>query len=458
MKKHLLFKACVLLSVMFFHSFVLVPKLYATTWEALAGRVAFRAFAPSTVAALGSGTALVVGAVVAGGIGYLIYKSGAVTALKTWLNSSLDPQYYPPPPWGTYNTWSAATGPWQFRTTQNGPSCTYFQVNSNTEYGWPSGTQGQWMVYSSCASAGDISSFVASHGGSAIPPPPTVPTDYDSSMGSTGPNFSSSQIYGSPGVAASIVGGAAIVSAVTMPDGDADRMISGLGANEITDSGTQNGVPSSNDNTVTTGDAATIGLLQQIMNYVSNFVGIKSSIDAVKTANDCVASATSALSSTVASQSGKLDNIATIGLSQSSKLDNIAVIDTAISLKMDNVVTSINAQTQAIENVETKIEHLDNTITSSVATSGTVQTRIQSLRDAAATKFPFSLASSLSVAAISGQSTYDFGSLPLTPSISITINPMAGPLADLFVWIRQMLVWLFWVGTLFAILKRGMQM
>ena len=87
MKKHLCLKACFLLIVMFFHSFVLVPKANATTWEGVAGRLAFRAMAPSAIAALGSGTALVIGAVVAGGVGYLIYKSGAVTALKNWINT-----------------------------------------------------------------------------------------------------------------------------------------------------------------------------------------------------------------------------------------------------------------------------------------------------------------------------------------------------------------------------------
>src|SRR3972149_437982 len=110
MKKHLCLKACFLLVVIFFHSFILVPKSYATTWEGVAGRIAFRAFAPSVIAALSTGTALVVGAVVAGGIGYLIYKSGAVTAMKTWLNTSYPSSFPWPVPGGSTYYFTTASG------------------------------------------------------------------------------------------------------------------------------------------------------------------------------------------------------------------------------------------------------------------------------------------------------------------------------------------------------------
>jgi hypothetical protein len=125
---------------------------------------------------------------------------------------------------------------------------------------------------------------------------------------------------------------------------------------------------------------------------------------------------------------------------------------------MDNIAIAINEQTAAIEQIPDKLDNVIQVVSTATATAPTVQTRIESLKTLASTKFPFSIAASLSVSSVSGASTYDFDPLPLTPTISVQINPMSGPLGNLFVWFRQMLVWLFWVGTLFAILKRGMEM
>lgn len=424
MKKHLGFKAFILLVVIFFHSFVLVPQAHATGWQGVAGRIAFRGIAPSAIAALGSGTGLIIGAVVAGGIGYLIYKSGAVTALKNWLNATVaNPIVEPPAGTGNYCQTTNIAGTSKRRATKSGGGSwnlssgpTGVEVNNGGVSTWAEAAA--WLSWTGAGSYQMIT-------------PPSTPQDYSTLLAATQPSFPSNSLFGSPMVAAAIAGGAAIVSAITMSDGDIDKFIAGSGSTVIDSDGVQAGnPPSTTDNTVTAGDTASIGLLQQIVNYISNLVGIKTDTAGIKTGIDNVVSG-------ISTMSGKLDNVGVFPQSGLTTLDNIAVNTGAIPAKLDNVIEIIGTV---------------------AATSSSVASRIDSLKMAASTKFPFSLAGSLSVATVSGVSTYVFASLPLTTSISIPIEPMLGPLHDLFDWIRQLLVWFFWAGTLLAILRKGMEM
>ena len=434
MKKHLVMKASILLVVMFFHSFVLVPKSYATVWEGVVGRIAFRALAPSVIMGMSGGMGILAGVVIGGGIGYLLIKSGAISGLKTWIDNK------------TVLPFTILTGNGQQSASSIHPedgSKVWNQQRVRTVIARPNGIfekyystngGGTWQpVAPNTDLAGATSWMSWSDIGSYQVGFPNDPMDYGTWLASSQPVLPSNTVYATPGTAAALVGGAAIVSAVQMSDADLDKFVVGLGATPVASDGTQAGnPPATTDNTVTAGDTASIGLLQQIVNWTSNLLGIKASTDAMKTTLD---------NSLIIQQqiSAKLDNVggSTFPEAAQSALDNIAAGTNAIPAKLDNVVQSISTAT---------------------ATGSTVQTRIDALKTAASTKFPFSLASSLSVSGVSGASTYEFDPLPLTPTISVQIDPMSGPLGSLFVWIRQMLVWFFWLGTLFAILKRGMEM
>ncbi|MBE3144818.1 MAG: hypothetical protein IMZ61_13000 [Planctomycetes bacterium] len=456
MKKHLALKACVLLVVMFFHSFVLVPKAHATGWQGIAGRIAFRGVAPSVIALLGSGTALVIGAVVAGGIGYLVYKSGAVTALKNWLTPQLSGTAPDP-------ATIAVGGYVYFYIYSGGEIQCRVHKYSDSSWAMQGFVSGNWTneTFRSSMSAAIQAAHDAwesaghsPHNFSPGTAAPTVPTDYVVPLAVTQPSFPSDSVFGSPGVAAALAGGAAIVSAVPMSDSDADKFVAGLGGSAgavIDANGVQAGNPPTTDNTVTAGDTATLGILHQIWFAVSNILGLKTAVEGQKAVLDNTLIVAQ-------SQALKLDNVVAISQSQAGKLDNIVSVGIQQKAALDNIVSMTQAQTTAIESIETKVEHLDNTIANSTSTASTVATRIEALKTAASTKFPFSLASSLSVATVSGTASYEFGSLPLTPSISISIAPMAGPLHALFDWIRQLLVWFFWAGTLLVILRKGMEM
>lgn len=424
MKKHLALKACVLLVVMFFHSFVLVPKSYATTWEGVAGRLAFRALSPAAISGLTAGSGIIVGVALGVGIGYIAYKSGAITALKNWWNSNIATA---PLSQGQVISWTY-NGVAQRIESPDGIHYNYYRNGSLI-----------WAYTNYAQLISDIGSF---YGQGSKPPNQTIENftdtmDYGSQLFSSQPSFPANTVYATPRTAPAVSGSAPIVSVQTATDGDIDKFIAGSGATPVASDGTQVGNPPTTDNTVTAGDTASIGLLQEIINYVSNLVGIKDNAQSIRQTLD---------NSLVVQQqmSAKLDNVGSFPPAAQSALDNISLNTSVIPAKLDNVLTGVQS--------------VDNAIRTSAATSTSIQTRIDALKTAASTKFPFSLASSLSVSEISGSSSYEFAPLPLTPSISVTINPMAGPLHDLFVWIRQMLVWFFWVGTLFAMLKRGMQM
>jgi len=363
------YKAFLMLILMLFYSVVLVPRAHATAWEGTAARIAYRAMAPSVIAALGSGVALVVGAVVAGGIGYLIYKSGALSAIDTW--------------WDT--TFAAAP----YATTY------YVAAHNSTVSLTPADTQWRLQIngvtratstWADCLNTLDYWLGTGHRPGAQTPPSTTQ--DYSSQLVASQPALPSNSVYGTPGAAAAITGGAAIVSTATMTDSEADAMISGLGASPISSAGTQAGnpnAPAANDNTMTTGDSTMIGYLSSMLNYLSHLVGLEAKIDSVKTSTDNVASSVSTMSAAVVSQSAKLDNIAAISSSQSLKLDNIVAASISSRQSIDNVA----ALTQSSA---TKIEHLDNSLTLA-PTSGQVTAiaaKWDGIYDVLITKFPFS--------------------------------------------------------------------
>lgn len=431
---------------MMFHSLYLVPVANATAWQGYLARIAFRAVSPSTIMAMNSATAIVAPIFIAGMVGYVVYKSDAITALKNWWNSSPGADQYPVPATefatptrgaGTTASVEYMSGAWRVRTW------TAAHANSGNYADWWTSLAGYGCApYSGNSSSNAWLCVQAMAGGSGVvthPSPPVTPTDYSTDLSTSQPSFPSQSVYASPGMVANMTGAEAAGVATQMSDADAQAFANAAGLTAVDTAGqTQDGfhdaTPADNGATGSF-PAAAMALLDAIR---ANTGSSAQTLEQIR-------------------QQG-LENTATFPVAAQNALDNIAVGTLGVSNKLDNVIGGINAQTTAIEDISTKVEHLDNTITQSTATSSTVQSRIDALKTAASTKFPFSLASSLTVAPISGTSTYEFTSLPLTSAISIPIQPMMGPLHTLFDWIRQLLVWFFWAGTLFAILRKGMEM
>jgi hypothetical protein len=433
MKKHIWIKALVCLIVMFFHSFVLVPKSYATVSGVSKGavRLAYNAFSPAQLLANG-GKAALVGWRVAGVVGllYTLYDVGAFNKLISWWNAEQSP--YSP----------SNTGD-NFLVQGN----SHVHIKYQTGYGWQkiigSGTSQDWdgnncghfvTVYQYYGSFSAASAGLSP--GYSNNTPPDIPTDYSSAA--IDPSFDAGSVFGTPNSGGVLAQNPfpEIVSANFVDASNVDAIKNAMGLTAI-DPATGNQQNNVNDNTVTQGDSQTGNWLSQILavliairDYALNLVGIKTSIDnalnvasSINNKIDNVVSVAANLNTTLAPLPGAIDNLSVAMNQNTGKLDNLVV-----------AVTNMNA------------------------TSSTLASRIDNLKSLASVKFPFSLASAISVSVPSVAGTYAFTSLPLTPSISIPIDPLAGPLGEFFVWVRQLLVWFLWAGTLFAILRKGMEM
>lgn len=465
-----------LIPVLLVHLFIFVPRANAVGLQSVIGRIGFRAIAPSVVAAMGAGSGAIIGVALGAGVGYLVLKSGAIDVLKNWWTAY---QSQPAPTYPTNGYVQAGGYTWTVDIYQASTGCgmgyrgfasngqgSYFNNGGNYYYACPVTTASWYNVQTQIFNAIKEVYPSAYWGGPAYYP--NVPGDYGTALDANPPAFSDGTIWGSPGLVGAITGGAAIVSVQTgVSDADLDKFIAGSQSTVIdADQASQNTVPVGTDNTLTQDTNALIPLFDRMIGYLSNLIGVRTDIGEVKTkAQEQVAR----LDNVIANQAVegmKLDNIAAPLWNIKAEMDNqgIAIANQTAAINtqtgvLDNVRQGVIAQNQTMTEVRDAVNNLDNTISGApTGSASTIQTRIQALRDIAATKFPFSLATSISVSGISGTNTYEFASLPLTPSISIPINPMAGPLASLFTWFRQLLVWFFWAGTLFAILKKGMEM
>lgn len=427
--------AVFLLIVIMFHSFVLIPKAHATAFQGVVGRIVFRAIAPSTLMAMGSGMSAVIGVGLGVGIGYLIIKSGGITALKNWYTAHGGAEVNPPP--GILTQWGSVEvggGDHRMKTVEalGGSNIGCFNTlidgaNQTTVCGVDAARIAyEWL-----------------HGTGTWVPPPPAPYDYNVDMAATQPSFNgTSDVWATPGTAAALAGGAAILTTSTMSDADADKFKTGSGATAASNTGTQATNPAKTDNTVTQGDITNQSMFQQMINYLSNLVGIKTSIDASK---------------------GSLDNVA-LGVNiQTGILDNVGVGINRMVNTMDNVGIGINRMVNSMDNVGTGVAHisttLDNVSDSIVSKLGislnptvTMASRIATLQESLAGKFPFGVASGISVPSGSG-GNYDFGVYHLTPSLSFSINPrLAFP--GLFSFIRGLLVLLMWCGIIYACVRK----
>lgn len=449
MGKHLGLKAFVLLVVIFFHSFVLVPKANATAFQGVIGRIAFRAIAPSVIAGLGSGMAAVIGVSLGVGIGYVIIKSGGITALKNWLNSAGSPLAK-----GANYRGMASNGLYYSIVTISGPAYQVWTAFGGYHLS-PEAYGDAYQGVGNLAYAVDMINGALGQSGSTFDPP-IIPTDYITSLATTQPAFdSTTHVFATPGAAAALVGGAAIVTATTMPDSDADKFKTGSGATAVTNSGTQATNPAKTDNTVTQGDVTNQGMFQQMINYLSNLVGIQTSIDASKSSIDNMA-----LGMNI--QTGILDNVGSGINRMTNTMDNVGIGVNRIANSMDNVVPAIQNQTAILDNVGGLVRNLDNTVSSlktTTATQSSLMSRVAEVRDLLVTKFPFSFALAVADPGDIAGETYSIPNIQMPLGQEIVVDPLRYPaLASFISFVRGIVALGMWAIFVLYCIRKGAEL
>jgi len=416
-------------------SLVTVPRAEASVMQGTLGRLAFRAASPAFWSAVASGSSVVLAVGFGIGVDYVVFKSGAITALKNWWAAG--PGGYAYSLQGSnvlnwYNSSGVPTGSQQtggfsvaFRNSSADPS-----TNPSGWYANYYNSSGQYITYYGPNTYAYLYNFLFGHAPGSYDMATYQDTmDYGTQLASSQPSFPANTVYASPGAVNRLAGGAQVTKTATMSDADADKFISGLGGTAIdTAAGTQAGaLPTSNDNTVTAGDSASIGLLDRIAAFVSNLVGINTATEAMRQTLD---------NSLVVQQqmSAKLDNASAFPPAAQTALDNIAAGTQTVAGKMDNVAQGIQS------------------LSESQATVQTLSSRLAAVRDLAASRFPFSIGAALVVTPPAG-GNYDLGTLHL-PGMEIPIRPFESVLGTTFQWMRTLIQALFWASTLFMIVRR----
>lgn len=439
MGKHLGFKAFVLLVVMFFHSFVLVPITYAgTVVDMAAARSVLRAVAPSVVAATPAGWGYWLGIAVSAGIIYMAVKSGAVTDLKNWLTS-----------WVT---------PTAENTSYLGPLINIGGTNYRYRFYWEPGN-GKWAAEKRTAADGYMggstyyyNTWLAAYQGVygvAYSPPtaPTIPTDYSTLMAAHNPTFSANGVFYSPGGAAQLAasgGGGTIIKAEQKSDADLDLLKGALGMTAADPSTGAQPNPTANDNTLSPGENQSIPLFQQMVNYLSNLIGIKSDTGRIADSNDNIAVGVAAQTTAITNMAGKMDNIAILSQAQKNALDNAVVainnqtaIDNQILVKMDNVAQTLD------------------TFKNTSASQSTLSSRIGEIKDLLLSKFPFSIVGAVtSPGSVSG-GTYTIPDLHFPLGMVVSVDPMANTeIHSWFTWCRGLIAVGMWAVFILVMVRR----
>jgi hypothetical protein len=455
----------VMLVVIMFHSFVLVPKAHATSWEWAAARQVFKVVSPAAVAAAGTGSALLLAIAFGAGIDYVIFKSGAITALKNWWNDNM--QYPSPISTATVNTqyaytaengnvyWIAAkpyggTGTWHgyignsegdYGTHRIGWAAGPVYLDwggtgmSNNAYGGSIPASGiQWAIMGATIW---VNNNIGNGSGTPHWGTTTSPSSSPVDIGATGgtsPTFPAGSVIASPGAAARIASGVRDygVEVSWLTDAQAGAILDAFNGKTIASDGSEvaSTVPEPTDNTMTAGDSQSIGLLQGIYKYVASLLGIKS--DTGRMANTLDNTLTA-----IQTMSGKLDNVGGGSFPQAAQnaLDNIGVNTQAIASKADNIATLVQG------------------LSETTGTAANIKSRMSSLRDIAATKFPFSIGAALIITNPSG-GHMNLGTFHLGP-VAVDIAPLGVPLVGTLLTTARMIFALFlYAGTLFAIIRR----
>jgi len=440
MGKHLGLKAFVLLVVIFFHSFVLIPKSYAgmgTVVDISVARQAFRSIAPSVVKATPAGRGYLIGYAVVSGIAYVAVKSGAVSALKTWVDTLLSgtpsqgtsthvdyaagTQGLINSPYGaaiTFNTYDGTWIAWRHTSSQ----ATGYQSTYSWQYSYsqPSVLTTHLLAYQ----------YLFGGGSSPAVPPPTVPTDYGTPLTTSQPDFPSGSVKFSPGGAALLNGANNPETVVEKSDEELEGIAGALGMTEVSPEGQQAGDPATNDNTVTEGDSTQIGYLRQMLYYLTNLIGIKTDTGVIKTNTDNMVAGQSLQTTAINTMAGKMDNIA-IAINTQTEIDN------QILTKMDNV-----AQT---------VETLKNT----TASQSSLSSRVGEVKDLLLTKFPFSIVAVVTSPGEVSGGTYSIPDLQFPLGTSISVDPLENDEIHSWVtWLRGLMAVGMWAIFVLVMVRR----
>lgn len=421
MKKHLIFKASVLLIVMFFHSFVLVPKSYAvasTGLEKSALRLVWNAASPAGIkAAQAAGQAALVGWRITGvvGLAYILYTSGALTKMVNW--------------------WNAQVGTAQHAADYYSANGTHIQITAGDPGHWNLFLNGNAVVGNGTWQAilDGIHAYVGNYPAGVNDPgamaAPTVPTDYGGSAAlDISPGLSTGDLKGTQ-LAGPMLAGTSDPrpeSIAFLSSGDGDTVSAALGMTDINPATGAQPNPTTNDNTYTAGDAHTSGLLQQIINYVANLVGIKTDTGKISSNTDNLVAGQSAQTSAANQSLGKLDNIAILAQAQKSTLDHL-----------DNAVKALSTPT---------------------VTEGSLSSRLSAVQSLLSTKFPFSIVSSIQGPGTVSGGTYEIPDLVFPLGVTITVDPMRYPQMATFVgFVRGLMAVGMWAMFVLIMIRRVTQ-
>ena len=428
MGKNLGMKAAVLLVVIFFHSFVLVPKSYATVPASAAGltRVAFNAMSPQALwdlAVANEAKAMLVGVRLAGAIGlvYYLYDSGALDKLKDWVAGGLGEGVPPDGDIGAYTAGSTTKyifysgGYLSIYNDSGGTNLWYYmgypQRWQCTRYDGTYYAAIEWAKETIRAAYGQTPAYW----GTSPPAPPSVKTDYTGIA--VDPQFVNGTVWGSPGAGSLLPGIASspsppdVVTAEAINPGDVDAIKNGLGLTEV-DPNTGVQPDTVTDNTVTRGDQNTNNLLGQILSvlvsirdYASNLLGIKSS--------------------------------------------------------MDNVAVAINNQTAEIEKIPAKLDNVIASVESlkeTTATESTISTRLSSVKTLLLTKFPFSIVAAVTSPGSVTGGTYSIPDLHFPLGHTVSVDPMQNAeMASWITWLRNLFATGMWAIFILVMVRRATQ-
>jgi len=425
MGKYLGLKAMLMVAVIFFHSFVLIPRSYAGAMGAVidisVARQALRSIAPSVLKATPAGRGYAIGYFTVAGIAYLLVKSGAVTAMKNWFDTNIGDGALP------------LTPSQPEKISSNGLRKVTCALNGgvNTWFLWEKYYVGDsWHYYTAYAVPSNEASirtwlYGSPTGGGSVP---TTSQDYGVPLEISQPNFPGGSVVFTPG-GADLLNGANPPGPVTeMTDGDLDKMAGALGATEPV-AGTQPN-PTAGDNALSPDANASIPLLRLIANYVSNLVGIKTDTGGIKTNTDNLVSGQAAQTNAVNSMSGKMDNIATA-------IQNQTIIDNQMLGKLDNVAQSMD------------------TLKNTTASQSSLSSRVGEVKILLLTKFPFSIVGAVtSPGAVSG-GTYSIPDLQFPMGTSVSVDPLANAEIHSWVtWLRGLMAVGMWAIFVLVMVRR----
>jgi len=447
MEKHLGLKAFVLLVVIFFHSFYLVPVGYAASMgvvvDIAVARQVFRSIAPSVVKATPAGRGYALAYFGVMGVGYLLVKSGAVTALKNWWDGTVGA----PATDGTF--WFSLAGTHRH----------VYYVSSGSAYGWSNWSNatcpGSWNTTSrTCVGSnfinggypyGTFNQAYTGAGGSGTPgnQPPSVPTDYGTQLLPNQPVWPDGSIFFSPGAAAFLNGANPVGPVTELTDADLDKMKVALGATTPDAQGNQP-TPDLGDSNLSEDANATIPYLQQIMNYVSNLLGIKTDTGAIRISADNLVAGQSAQTSAVQQSLGKLDNIAIASQSMKNTMDNVGV--------------AIQNQTVEIQKIPAKLDNVVAALNTTTVTQNNLSTRLSNVKTALLSKFPFSIVAAVTAPGAVTGGTYSIPDLHFPLGTTVSVDPMQNAqMASWIGWLRGLMATGMWAIFILVMVRRATQ-